>query len=183
MKGETGAAGEKGENGLKGEQGGKGETGATGATGETGSAGSTGGTGATGSTGANGATGPTGATGPSGETGATGVKGESGTNGSTGATGATGATGSATVYNSSGTAVGGPAHVVQGEAAATSKKLTEKFTGNAAFSTPTSYLCNAYDVTKKVPILGIAYISGTEVTFEYFTGNANDTIRFQCTGN
>ncbi len=130
---------------------------------------------------AKGNTGATGATGEKGETGADRRERRKRTR--TGPTGATGATGAATVYNSNGTAVGGPAHVVQGEGLAVGKKLTETFTGSAAFTSGTSYLCNAYDVTKKVPILGITYTSGTEVTFEYFTGAANDTIRFQCTGN
>ncbi len=73
--------------------------------------------------------------------------------------------------------------MVQGTGVAASKKLTETFTGSAAFTSTETYLCTALRLTKSTPILEISYASGTEVTFEYLTGAANDTIRFQCTGN
>ena len=54
---------------------------------------------------------------------------------------------------------------------------------SAAFTSNESYLCSGYDLAKKVPILGITYTSGTEVTFEYFTGEGTDKIRYQCVGH
>ncbi|HUH81270.1 MAG TPA: hypothetical protein VLZ06_08080, partial [Solirubrobacteraceae bacterium] len=76
----------------------------------------------------------------------------------------------------------GTAHVVEGEGTATARKLAVTFTNSAVFASSKSYLCTGYDETREVPILSIAYASGTQVTFEYFTGAANDTIRFQCVG-
>jgi hypothetical protein len=62
--------------------------------------------------------------------------------------------------------------------------LTVTLTGNAAFSSASSYACTAEDTTHPAALVFVSNQSGSSVTFTIGPGGlAGDTIAYVCTGN
>jgi hypothetical protein len=81
------------------------------------------------------------------------------------------------LYSTSGTAVNSP-HMVQGTATLSSGAATVTFSGSAAYSSSTSYICTANDTTSASAIK-VSQGSGTSITL---TGTGSDAAQFLCAG-
>ncbi|MGA8522870.1 MAG: hypothetical protein WB807_07440, partial [Candidatus Dormiibacterota bacterium] len=96
--------------------------------------------------------------------------------GATGASGATGATGSVPYTTIDGTAITGE-HTVFG-AGFSGTQIT--LTGSAVFSSLTSYVCYASDISNPTAVI-VTYQSAS--MFTPTNAGAGDTVRFVCIGS
>ncbi|MBR8293195.1 hypothetical protein KDW63_03260 [Burkholderia cenocepacia] len=88
-------------------------------------------------------------------------------------------TGTLPVYSVSGTAVNAP-HKVVGTIALASGTAIVTFSGNAVFTSSSSYWCSANDTSGTAAAVNVQNQSGTSVKF---IGTGTDTVSFLCTGN
>lgn len=86
--------------------------------------------------------------------------------------------GSMPVYIATGASFAAP-HQVIGTIALSSGSATVTFSGNAAFTSSTSYACTANDTTAANAVR-VNQTAGTSVTF---VGTGTDTVQYACTGN
>lgn len=83
------------------------------------------------------------------------------------------------VYNSSGTPQTNSHIVIDKVTIPGGGMATVSLTGPAAFTSSTSYICTAVDITAKNRSPQISQVSGSQITF---TDNAGDVIQYHCIG-
>lgn len=85
------------------------------------------------------------------------------------------------VFSAAGVLRAVPCHIVDDTATIGSAgTVTVSLTGGAAYSSATSYICVASDISAKNRSPMINQVSGSQIIF---TGNAGDVIHFYCIGN
>lgn len=82
------------------------------------------------------------------------------------------------VFNALGTRQSTP-HIVVG-VVTIGGSVTVTLAGSAAFTSATSYICTASDITTKNRSPQIAQMSGASIIF---TANVGDTVQYHCIGN
>ena len=135
-------------------------------------------------TGLRGGTGAAGPQGPAGPTGATGAVGAPGPQGTPGATGPQGPAGTTAVYNAGGTSQAS-SHIVEGTVATNAGgNASVTFTGSAAFTSGTSYVCTLTPESNGSPASDGSFVSGKSSTGFTFKSTLNSTtFDYICIGN
>lgn len=88
-----------------------------------------------------------------------------------------------TVYGPTGAVQTAAPHVVQGSVALSSGTASVTFTGSAAFSGSTHFVCSANDASNEVAIQVTNSSSGITLTGEDFGSDESDTVYYNCIGH
>lgn len=84
------------------------------------------------------------------------------------------------IFNAAGLRKASPHLVVDKVTIPGSGSITITLTGPSAFTTATSYVCIASDITMKNRAPAVLQVSGSQITF---TANAGDVVQYICVGN